>query len=82
MIKITKLGTWKILNFDITFLHSLSSPILDRIESHIIKVVPFFHVQVSSTISSDFPELECAIFLNVKSLSLVNFLAFFISALD
>ena len=82
MIKIIKLGTWKILNLDITFLHSLSSGILDRIESHIIKVVPFFHVRVSSTISSDFPELEYAILLNVKSLSLVNFLAFFINALD
>ena len=66
----------------VPFLQSFSSRIWDRIKSPIIKVVPFLHVWVSSTLSSDIFQLEYALSLTVKSLSTVNFLAFSISALN
>ena len=62
-------------------LHSLSLRIWNRTESSIIKVVPLFHVRVSSTISSNFGELECAMSSIIKLLFLANFLAFSISVL-
>ena len=66
----------------VPFLQSLSSRNWDIIESHTIKVVPFLHVSVSSTLPSDFFELECALSWTVKSLHIVNVLAFSISALN
>ena len=45
-------------------------------------MVPFLHVWLCSSLSSDYFGQECALSLTLKSLSRVNFLAFLISALN
>ena len=85
LVKVIKLGNlapgkhWILI---VPFLHSMSSRIWGRVESPIIKVIPFFHMWVSPSVSSDFFELEYALSLTVRSLFSVNFLAFSISALN